>query len=281
MITGPRDLPAVLATLRPYLADIVLIGGWVPHLYRLHGNLGWQGTTSRTTEADVLVPSTLAPNGRPKLPDLLAAGGLRPARQEPFPADWIAIDTEATAIEFIMVNPGPAGAKSPRQIEAQGWIGAIVVEDAHLLQVYTNTLTVMSSGEVLDIRVPTLGAWAVGKALTFGARQSTASGVPGPGKRAKDLLYIRDLVFAGGRVLAQTSEDITTICTNEWSHAPMKRAVQCLTAVAENGATADVNNAALELATREGTSVAAATAEIREAARELIAMIRAPRSEER
>ena len=161
MTTDARDFPEVLATLKPYLADVVLIGGWVPHLYRVYGNLGWQGTVSRTTEGDVLVPSIMEPSGRPKLRELLEANGLRPARNEPFPADWIAIDTEATAVEFIMANPGPAGTSSPRQIEAQGWMGAIVVEDARLLQSFTNTLKVATSLAQLDVRVPSLGAWAV------------------------------------------------------------------------------------------------------------------------
>jgi len=275
MTAAARDFPEVLATLEPYLVDVVLIGGWVPHLYLVYGNLGWQGTISRTTEGDILVPSILEPNGRPKLRELLEANGLRPARKEPFPADWIASDTEATVVEFIMANPGPAGTHSPRQIEAQGWLGAIVVEDARLLQSYTNTLTVATRSGQLNVQVPTLGAWAVGKALTFGARQATVSGTLGEEKRAKDLLYIRDMVFAGGRVLQQVGKDLAEIALDGAWSSTLRRAVDRLTPVAAHSAVAAVTPAANQLAIREGRSKGAAVAEIRAASRELIDIIQA------
>lgn len=48
-MSGAADeIPAVLAALRPYLPDIVLIGGWVPELYRRYGGLSWEGRLSRT-----------------------------------------------------------------------------------------------------------------------------------------------------------------------------------------------------------------------------------------
>lgn len=274
MTTNAHDFPEVLAALEPYLADVVLIGGWVPHLYRVYGNLQWQGAVSRTTEGDVLVPSILEPNGRPKLRELLEAAGMRPARKEHFPADWIAIDTEATAVEFIMANPGPVGIKSPHPIGAQGWMGAIVVEDARLLQSITNTLKVATGRGQLDVKVPSLGAWAVGKALTFGARQA-ASGAHGESKRAKDLLYIRDLVFAGGRVLQQVDKDLVEIASNATWSLTLRRAVDRLAPVAAKGASVEVNAAANQLAIREGRSAGAAVAEIRSASRELIDIIEA------
>ncbi|HET6763556.1 MAG TPA: hypothetical protein VFH27_07780, partial [Longimicrobiaceae bacterium] len=46
----------IVSELRPYLDDVVIIGGWVPYLYKRYGGLtSWQANTSLTAEVDVLV----------------------------------------------------------------------------------------------------------------------------------------------------------------------------------------------------------------------------------
>ena len=101
------------------------------------------------------------------------------------------------------------------------------------------------------------------------------SGVLGVDKRTKDLLYIRDLVFAGGRVLQQVSEDLAEIAVDGAWSSTLRRAVDRLAPVAAKGASAEVNAAANQLATREGRSASAGVAEIRDASRELIEIIQA------
>lgn len=265
-----RDLPPILGVLEPYLPDLILIGGWVPELYRRFGGVAWSGRVSRTTELDMLVKSQLAPQGREPLRKLLEANGLRPARKEHFPADWVSSDTDVTAIEFIMNRPGPLNSESPRQIDDQGWLGAIVVDNADLLAAFTRVLATPFADRVLPVRVPTLGAWAVSKALTFGARRTSAGGAMASDKRAKDLLYIRDVMFAGGVVLTQVDADISDIAAEACWHTLLRTANERLAAVAEAEAKQEVTKAALELSTRDGLSAAAATGEIRGAARELL-----------
>jgi hypothetical protein len=273
MSNPPNDLPPILAVLEPYLPDLILIGGWVPELYRRFGGVEWSGRVSRTTELDVLVHSPLARNGRESLPALLKAHGLRPARKDVFPADWVSSDSDVTAIEFITNRNGPFGSASPSLIEEQGWLGAIVVERAELLAAFTRTLTIRIADQSLPVRVPTLGAWAVSKALSYGARQASASGILSSEKRAKDLLYLRDLVFAGGTVLKQVAADVSLIAAEARWHTLLKDALERLAPVAESGASEEVAKAGLELATRDGVSETAAVAEIRSAARELRELI--------
>ncbi|MHB8837765.1 MAG: GSU2403 family nucleotidyltransferase fold protein [Gemmatimonadaceae bacterium] len=252
------DLKNVLGALAPYLPDIVIIGGWVPQLYRLYGGLPWRTVTSRTTELDVLVEPALDPAGRPKIRDLLEAIRVRPARREAFPADWVSEESEATVVEFIMENPGPALTKSPRLVELQSPLGAIVLNDVAILRTFSGTLTVQIDDESWEVRVPTLGAWAIGKALSFGARRSNATQQSATDKRAKDLVYLRDLLYAGPEVVEQVTHDVKAVAASRAGQTAMKRAVDQLKTPHEDILVV----AALQLSTRDNASAATAHAEI-------------------
>ena len=66
------DLSRLLNALQPYNSDIVLAGGLVPLLYRLHPR---SGTTSieplHTKDIDLTVPESLSSSGKPTLRELL------------------------------------------------------------------------------------------------------------------------------------------------------------------------------------------------------------------
>jgi hypothetical protein len=263
------ELRKILGVLAPYLSDVVIIGGWVPELYRLYGGVTWRTVPSRTTELDVLVEPRLDPAGRPKLRERLEDAGIRPARNEPFPADWVSADSDATVVEFLMQRPGPFNSDSPRQIDLQGWLGAILVDDVQVLREFTHVLPVQIGNERWDVRVPTLGAWAVGKALSFGARPALAEQDPNADKRAKDLVYLRDLIFAGPEVLAQVGDDLKAVASVKSGRAAMQRAVTQLSAPHE----ATLSNAARRLSTRDSRPMATARAEIINAEKFLIELV--------
>ena len=85
-------LRSILVELRPYRSDIVLIGGWVPYLYRRYGGFtGWGGVDSLTFELDVLVPQPLAPEGRSTIAHLLREAGFRPQSGAGPAAVWIGL----------------------------------------------------------------------------------------------------------------------------------------------------------------------------------------------
>lgn len=252
------ELKKVLGALAPYLPDVVIIGGWVPQLHRLYGGLTWRTVTSRTTELDVLVEPSLDPAGRPKIRDLLEAIRVRPARKEAFPADWVSEDSGATVVEFMMENPGPATTRSPRLVELQSPLGAIVLNDVAVLREFSCTLAVQIDDKSWNVRVPTLGAWAIGKALSFGARQARAGQEPNADKRAKDLVYLRDLMYAGPEVLTRVANDLKEVAGARSGRAAMERAITQLRGQHERA----VSNAALQLSTRDASPIATARAEI-------------------
>jgi hypothetical protein len=74
-------LRRILRALEPYLADLVLIGAWVPYLHRRYGGIErWDAGLSFTSELDALVATgRLDPRERPPLADLCD----RPAFDQP------------------------------------------------------------------------------------------------------------------------------------------------------------------------------------------------------
>lgn len=264
-----EDLRSILRALAPYLPDVVIIGGWVPELHRRYGGATWRTIPSRTTELDVLVGPVLDPKGRPKIRELLERARIRPARPVSFPADWVSQDTDTTVIEFLMARPGPAVTDSPRQVDMQGYLGAILIDDAEVLGAFTCELVVRLDEEQWTVRVPTLGAWAIGKALTFGARQAPLDATPGADKRAKDLLYLRDLIHAGPEVLQQLTRDLGTVVSGRLGRQIAERTVGRLAAPTELA----VTNAAARLAARDGRAFAVARAEILGAMHEISEML--------
>lgn len=84
-----RGLRAVLWALRDYLPDLVLIGGWVPHLHRRHGPFPeWRGSLSLTAELDLLVSRQLPAGERPLLREVLIAAGFEQGPGSEVNAVW-------------------------------------------------------------------------------------------------------------------------------------------------------------------------------------------------
>jgi hypothetical protein len=104
-----QALRSVLQELGPYLPDVVLIGGWVPYLYRHYsGFAGWMGADTFTRELDVLVDRPLPQDGRPPLAELLRNSGFRPDRERDSAAVWVRNVHRGEKIEFIAPHRGTA-----------------------------------------------------------------------------------------------------------------------------------------------------------------------------
>ena len=58
----PQYLASLLTTLRalePYLGEVVVVGGWVPTLYRRYGRVPARHPALFTRDIDVVVPARL------------------------------------------------------------------------------------------------------------------------------------------------------------------------------------------------------------------------------
>jgi hypothetical protein len=203
----------VLWALRPYLPDLIVIGGWVPHLYRRYGGFtAWKSGLSGTAEVDVLVADGMDASSRPPLADILDAAGFRSDDQG---AVWENKPGTGEKIEFFVPHEGTGRTTGKvRSLNNQVGLGAIALTDLELLGAYTRELCIpltLASGkpEELRVRVPTLGAYVVVKAGTFFKRPA------GDGetrrRRAKDLVYIRDVLAAGELIARQVQVDIDEI----------------------------------------------------------------------
>lgn len=210
-----QGLRRVLWELREYLNDIVVIGGWVPYLYRKYGGFAdWHSSLSRTAEVDVLLGSSLKALGRRPLATILAQAGFRPAADADPAAVWLGDVQQGDQIEFLVPHKGTArqiGLLQP--IEAQQGLGGVSLPDLELLRDFTRTLKlpVTIEGEArseLEVRVPWLGAYLANKAATFPQRRSIRrTPLSENPKRAKDLLYIRDLMAAGEEIVRCITAD--------------------------------------------------------------------------
>jgi hypothetical protein len=199
--------------LRDYLADIVLIGGWAPHLHRRYGPFPeWRGDLSLTSELDLLVGRRLARAGRPSLPEILTAAEFKQAPGSALNAVWARHAGLGELIEFLVPFAGqPRRSRATIAVQEQPGLAAIPLHYVDLLARHTTSLRIpifAPGGESsLDVRVPTLGAYAVNKAYTFSRRGSPGDLAEAP-KSAKDLLYLHDLMAAGPAVVHQIERDV-------------------------------------------------------------------------
>jgi hypothetical protein len=114
--------------------------------------------------------------------------------------------------------------------------------------------------ESLSVNVPRLGAYAIVKANTYVKRMALSKGA-NP-KRAKDVLYLRDLMAAGEEVKVRIQDDMRVMIRG-------KRQAHSYVAAARNRlepmtrTTPELDTAAQMLAERDGVSRDAALADIK------------------
>ncbi|MBB4636359.1 GSU2403 family nucleotidyltransferase fold protein [Longimicrobium terrae] len=208
-----RVLRTILAELRPYASDLVLIGGWVPYLYRHYGGFtAWSGADTLTFELDLLVPQPLPVEGRTSIALLLGDAGFRPASDASAAAVWVRDVARGEKIEFIVSHQGTARNQGRFvALREQPGVAAIPLVDLDVLADHTQTLTLPPAAGLpaVEVRVPTLGAYALNKALTFIRRGDRAE--TGSPKMAKDLLYLGDLLAPGGEVVSRIERDLGAI----------------------------------------------------------------------
>lgn len=265
-----RSLLEILWRLRPYLTEIVVIGGWVPHLYRRFGGFRtWKAELSLTGEVDALVSRDLPAGARPPIASLLSEAGFRPVTRVPAPAVWANNPEVGEKIEFLVDHSGPF--RTVGRVQAVGeqpGLGAVALDGLWFLYQHVVTLDVFArptgvGTERLQVRMPRLGAYVINKGMTFSRRQELAEG-PNP-KRAKDLLYIRDVMAAGDEVVGRIAGDVRAIVTSDRrSKRYARHAANNLRLLAAGTWGAELSEAGRMLVERApGTSLEAAIADLR------------------
>lgn len=273
-------LRRILWELRSYLDDMVLIGGWVPYLYRQYGGFAtWTGRTSLTMEVDLLVDRPLPPGERPSIPEILRDGGFRPSTGGGGSAVWVGDVQAGEMIEFLVPHTGTARQQGDTvPVPAQTGLRAISLPGLALMRRYRRPLPIpvdADSGEaVLEVSVPSLGAYVVNKANTFIRRQAHARG---GSKRPKDLLYLRDIAAAGDEVLAQVGRDLAEMARDRSAAGEIRNAANNLRLAVNGGHQSEMMEAVAALREREAApSETAAIAEFRGRLADLLDVLAEP-----
>ncbi|RPJ62720.1 MAG: hypothetical protein EHM12_03965, partial [Dehalococcoidia bacterium] len=190
MEVNETDLLALykaLNVLKLYLGQIVLVGGWVPVIYRKYGNIGSRHPSVRTTDIDIAVPRRIPDTELPSLDSLLVEAGYKVEIVGSYGgAVKYELATPPSEIEFITPEIGRSGQPS---ISVQNGLQAQALRYVNILLENTRQINIQEKKAAIKItgvvKVPSPAAFIFQKALTLPERRS---------KQAKDLYYIFDLI---------------------------------------------------------------------------------------
>lgn len=184
-----RALEHVLATLAPYLDEIVLVGGWAHRFHAADPRARARGLDPLATfDVDVDLPETLAPHGVTLRERLLSEfretieSDSRPPACRYAPID---ATSEIHAIDF--VTPRQGSSSPARVARTIGGVGAWMLPHVDLLLVrpWIVDLVLPTTRARVSLRVAHPTAYLTQKILVLAQRGIT-------GKHGKDALYVHD-----------------------------------------------------------------------------------------
>jgi len=198
------SLLKTLGILKPYLKEIVIVGGWVPPLYRRYGQMPSRHPSVRTMDIDVAVPRRLDEGRRPTIDELLSSAGYE---MRIYGSDISVVKYELSSpvaeIEFLtpeVGRPGRPALTVQRGLSAQALrYLQILLENTREIEV-KDTLSSLTVN--LAVRVPSPGAFVYQKGLTLSRRHS---------KVPKDLYYIFDLLDSSAELLDSILAEINSL----------------------------------------------------------------------
>ena len=181
-------LLATLLALGDYLRDVVVVGGWVPHLYRAIWPSESPVEARRTFDLDAAVSGPLAVRSRSRLDVLLAAEGYTQILGGP--SELAAQiyqsppDSDLLPIEFLAPL---TGRREQATVEIQEGVTAQTLRYLNILldNTFEFRVSAQSAGgspDELTVRIPTPGAYVFHRGLIHPRGISR--------RRGKDLYYI-------------------------------------------------------------------------------------------
>jgi len=198
--TDLLSLYKALDVLKPYLGQIVLVGGWVPVIYRKYGNMGARHPSVRTTDIDIAVPRTIPAAGLPTLDSLLVDAGYRVKILGSYGgAVKYEMETPPSEIEFITPEIGRPGQPS---VSVQNGLQAQALRYVEILLENTRKITISEHKFTAMVKVPSPAAFIFQKSLTLPDRHT---------KHAKDLYYIFDIIDSTPEMMGEVLVEMKAI----------------------------------------------------------------------
>jgi hypothetical protein len=199
------QLASALEALRPYLPELVVVGGWAHRLFHLHPLARPRDFAPlRTNDVDLALVADLQPHAPGPIPDLLKKAGFEPRRKSMEPP-ITRYERNGLLIEFIADLQGSSRKRDGSEKVAIE-LGGVTAEQ--LLYVYP--LHVRPWSPVHDN--PTLAVTRVANPVTYLFQKILVNPRRIGGKDANDVLYIADTVDVFGDQLdALRNEWVTAI----------------------------------------------------------------------
>jgi hypothetical protein len=170
----------VLTPLKEYLSEFVIVGGWVPVLYK-HCTPFYNSNPLHTRDIDIACPGCMPVKGK-TLNDLLSQAGFTCEMQgDDVPPLCKYVADSDIEIEFLTPLKGRGDVRTRNVQES---LSAQTLRYVDILLEHTVELELPSG---LVVRVPDLAAFIFQKGLSFPDR-------PQPMKRDKDLFYIYQVI---------------------------------------------------------------------------------------
>ena len=195
-----------LSAIEPYLDQVVVAGGWVPHIYELVYDASKAGRSPRTSDIDLAVPSSVPVEGK-SIDQLLTEADFEcrfTSIGTPPTTKYVAVDAgQEIEIEFITDAPGSSEAVINIQPD-------LTAQELHYVGIMLDNPWPIGLAELTDgavtytVRVPRPGAFVFHKALMFRGRSDRL-------KRAKDLYYIFFVLEAFPDWRAVIASELTTL----------------------------------------------------------------------
>lgn len=215
----------ILHKLAAHSEGFLIIGGWVPQLYRrADGATSWKVTPLQTTELDVLLTgehdASAVAGG--SLATTLREIGFTPSGDPESTTVWERDIARGERIELFVDHPGTwADAHTTVSLGESGELRALALPGLRVLRDYSAVLRITipaakSSQESIDVRAPDLGIFALHKGEVFFRRPDNA-------RKVKDLHYIVDLMQSGDRPVDRIEQDISRYCTEGGAAARLAR----------------------------------------------------------
>lgn len=185
-----RQFARVIIALQPYVDDIVFVGGWVHALYLSEAN---DHGAVATEDIDVTLPRTLLTRDRPTLLELAREAGFErdPISDMEEVAAWMVYrNAEGLTVPIDFLTEGeprrPVSIVGQPGLMAQGYPGqAMLLQSWRWMDVGTALHALLDPPR--RVRVPTLGAYVVQKAMSAAMRGNRA-------KAAKDYAYLFEML---------------------------------------------------------------------------------------
>jgi hypothetical protein len=185
-----QQFARVVIALQPYVEDLVFVGGWVHALYLAEAN---DGGAVQTEDIDVTLPAALRMGDRAPLLDLAGAAGFErdPISDMDDVATWMvyrSADGLTIPIDFLTEGDprAPVTILGQPGLLAQGYPGQRMLLESWRWIAVASTLHPLLN-PARRIRVPTLGAYVIQKAMSSAMRGQKW-------KAAKDLVYIVEIL---------------------------------------------------------------------------------------